>query len=169
MAVNIGKRLAEGLNKQVNEEMIASYMFLGMSGVFTDMGLNNCAKWALSEYEYYRTRALKIFNYLLLRGVKVTLLPIPAVKSEWRAPLHMLDEANRMSQRLAESIAAMCDATMAEKDYASRTFLAWFANEQIKKSAFLAYLLDRLRKMQSTDLGVLMFDAQFNENIPEDK
>lgn len=55
---------------------------------------------------------------------------------------------------------------MSEKDHGTVNFVRWFVDKQVEKDAFATYLLDRLRKMQSTDLGVLMFDKELADKLP---
>lgn len=160
MVSNIGKRVFENLNKQVTDEMATAYTFLSMSGVFSDMGLNGCAKWTRSQFEEKINRSLEIFDHIILRGAKVKFLPIPAPKHDWRAPLHIFEEITRIEQRTTTAFAAMLDIAIAEKDHGSVNFIRKFVDRQVEKDAFATYLLDRLRKMQSTDLGVLMFDKE---------
>ena len=167
MATNIGKRVYEPLNKQITEEMIIAYTFLSMSGVLSDMGLNGCAQWTRSQFNKKIKRSQKIFDHIITRGAKVKLFPIAAPKHDWRAPLHIFEEVMRLEQRTTTSYAGMLDAAVAEKDYGTQNFLRWFIDEQVKNDAFATYLLDRLRKMQSTDLGVLMFDTELANKLPE--
>ena len=166
MATNIGKRVFENLNKQVTDEMATAYTFLSMSGVFSDMGLNGCAKWARSQFEEKIERSLKIFDHILLRGAKIKFLPIPVLKHDWRAPLHIFEEVVRIEQRVTTAFAAIADISIAEKDHGTANFVKWFVDRQVEKEAFATYLLDRLRKMQSTDLGVLMFDKELADKQP---
>lgn len=166
MVTNVGKRVFENLNKQITDEMASAYTFLSMSGVFSDMGLNGCAKWTRSQFKEKIERGQKIFDHLLLRGAKVKLLPIPAPKHDWRASLHIFEEVIRLEQRTTTAFAAMVDIAMSEKDHGTVNFVRWFVDKQVEKDAFATYLLDRLRKMQSTDLGVLMFDKELADKLP---
>lgn len=164
MPSSIGKRVLEALSKQINDEMIIAYTFLSMVAVFSDMGLNGCSKWARVQYDGTTRRALKITDYILLRGAPVKLLPIPAPKRDWRAPLHMFEEVVRIEQRNSSNCTTLVETAVADKDYATQHFLMYFVNDQMKRDAFATYALDRIRKMQSTDVGVLLFDKELLEH-----
>lgn len=163
MVASLGKRTYEVLNKQITEELTSSYLYMSMSAVLSDMGLEGCASWMMKQSEEEYQHAMKIFHHLLARGVKIKLLPIPASKQEWRAPLHIFEEMQRHEQKVTSLIYAIYEAAVADKDYASMTFIQWFINEQIEEEATANNLLDRLRKMQSSDLGVLMFDKELSQ------
>lgn len=160
MVASVGKRSYEALNKQVTEELASSYLYMSMSAVLSDMGLDGCASWMMKQSEEEYQHAMKIFHHLLDRGVKVKLLPIPASKQEWRAPLHIFEEMQRHEQKVTSLIYAIYEAAVADKDYATISFIQWFIDEQVEEESIAADLLDRLRKMQSSDLGVLMFDNE---------
>lgn len=160
MSVIIGKRTYELLNKQVTEELASYYLYLGMSSILSDMGLEGCASWMRVQAEEERGHAMKIYDHIISRGVKVRLLPIPAPKQEWRAPLHIFEELVRHEQRVTSLIFAIYEAAMADKDYATSSFIQWFIDEQVEEENTAKNLLDKLKKMQSSEIGIMMFDSE---------
>jgi ferritin len=160
MAIPLGKRVHELLNKQVTEEFAASYLCFAMSGVFADMELFGCSKWMLNRSKEKLVRGEKLYNYITKRGVKVKLLQLPAPKQDWRAPLHIFEEFLRFEQKVANVYVAGYECAVADKDYPSQSFLMQFIEMQIEAEAAVVALLDRLRKMQTSDMGVLLFDAE---------
>ncbi|MDR0678081.1 MAG: ferritin [Holosporaceae bacterium] len=165
MNANLGKRVYEGLNKQICEELNSAYLYMAMSGVFKDMGLNGSARWIMLWAKGRRRDAMKIFEHIHKRGAKVKLQPITAPKQDWRAPLHIFEEVLRHEQRITGMVNAIYEFTIAEKDYQSQCFMTYFVNEQVEREATASSLLDKLRKMQSTDLGVLMFDSELEKMV----
>ncbi len=160
MSTSIGKRVYEALNKQITDEFILAYTYLSMSGVLSDMGLDGCAKWTRAQFDEKIARGMKVYEHIISRSAKIKLLAINAPKQDWRAPLHIFEEMMRLEQRMTTAIAAMMDAALADKDHASYSFLKGFIDEQVKKEFIVRSLLDKLKKMQSTELGVIMFDNE---------
>ena len=166
MATPIGKRVYEALNKEITEHFMSAYFFLGAAGIFKDMGLPGCAKWAVASYKELRATAIEMFQFLMRRKVKARFLPIPAPKQDWRAPLHIFEEASRQMQRATGSIYTIYEFTMAEKDYSSQiAFMKWI-EAKIAMETQTTNLLERLRKMQTTDIGVFTFDGELNRMYP---
>ncbi|MDR0555521.1 MAG: ferritin [Holosporaceae bacterium] len=163
MAVNFGKRVHEALNKQICDDFEIAYLYISMSSILKNMGLGGCARWVTNQSQKKYKRALKIFEHMQDRNSKVKLNPIAAPKQEWRAPLHIFEEMQRREQRISASLDAIYEITQAEKDYQSQCFLAWFINEQTEVEAMVTNLQDRLRKMQTTDLGVILFDMELSQ------
>ncbi len=160
MSVLIGKRALEALTKHVTEEFIAAYGYLSMECVLTDMGLNGSANWCMKKYESHRQTALKLIQHLETRGAKFKLSAIPALRQDWRSPLHIFEEAQRLEQKLSGLLAIVYESSLADKDFISIQFIQTFLNEQCQSESEVMLLLNRLRKMQSTDLGIFQFDNE---------
>ncbi len=160
MAGNVGKRAFESISKFMIEEFTVSYNYLSMSCVFRDMGLGNCADWCLSMSEENRQKGLEVFHHLEQRGLKFKLSQIPVTRQDWRAPLHILEEAYRQEQRLSGLVAVVYEAAMADKDYIMQHFIMNFFEKQLKSESTVQQLLSRLRRMQTSDLGVFKFDEE---------
>ncbi|MDR1361621.1 MAG: hypothetical protein LBJ16_00200 [Holosporaceae bacterium] len=160
MVMSFGKRVYEVINKHIMDEFASAYSFLTMSAVLFEMGLRGCAKWMELQATNRADRAMIVYHHMQIRNGKIKLLPIPVTKQEWRAPLHIFEELLRLEQRLSASITAIYEFSVGDKDFQTQGLLTWFIQEQLKNESVAEELLGRLRKMQSTDLGVFMFDAE---------
>jgi ferritin len=159
MAVGFGKRVYDSLNKQISEEFSSSYLYLAMSCVLKDMGLEGCAlRIRQISGEKYQN-AIIILEHMQQRAAKIKLLPIPVAKQDWRAPLHIFEEMFRNEQKNTVAVNAVYEIAMAEKDYQTQCFMPPLVRKQVEAEVRAVVLLERLRKMQSSDLGVIMFDS----------
>ena len=166
MATPIGKRVYDALNKEVTEHLMSAYFFLGAAGILKDMGLPGCAKWAVSNHKELRTTAIEMFQFLMRRKAKARFLPIPAPKQDWRAPLHIFEEASRQMQRATGSIYTIYEFAMTEKDYSSQIAIMKWIEAKTAMEMRTVNLLERLRKVQTTDMGVLSFDGELDRLYP---
>ncbi|GHU19394.1 hypothetical protein FACS189472_09110 [Alphaproteobacteria bacterium] len=168
MPLVFGKRVHDALNKQITAEMTSSYTFLSMANVFSDMGLVGCSKWAMLQARDRLERSMRIYSHMRSRNGKVRFLQIQPPKQDWRAPLHIFEEIVRMEQGVSSAIMLLYDYALGDKDFQSQTLLMWFIEDQIGKESLAEELLNRFRKMQTTDLGVFMFDEEVNNRVPKD-
>ncbi|GHU11632.1 ferritin [Alphaproteobacteria bacterium] len=168
MPLIFGKRVHDTLNKQIAEELVCSYTFLSMSNIFADMGLGGCSKWAAVQVKEHLERAMRIYNHMRSRNGKVKFLQIQPPKQDWRAPLHIFEEIVKIEQKVSSSITTLYEFAVGDKDYQSQTLLMWFVEDQMKREAFSEELLNRFRKMQSTDLGVFIFDEEMERRVPKE-
>lgn len=160
MSITLGKRAFEAISRYMLREFTASYNFLAMSCTLRNMGLVNCAEWCLKESEDNRLRAMEVFHHLESRGIKFKLAPIPASRQDWRAPLHIFEEIYRQEQELSGVVSVVYESAMADKDYIMQQFVMNYFEKHLKSESDALNLLNRLRKMQSSDIGVLEFDAE---------
>jgi len=160
MSITLGKRSFESINKYMLKEFAAAYDCLAMSCVLRDMGLRNCADWVFGKSEENRQRALRIFHHFEDRSAKLKLVPIPVSRQDWRAPLHIFEEIYRNEQELSTLVAATYESALLDKDYITQRFIAGFFDEQLKAELDASNLLNKLRKMQSSDIGVFEFDRE---------
>ena len=160
MSITLGKRAFEAISRYMLREFTASYNFLAMSCTLRNMGLANCAEWCLGRSEDNRRRAMEVFHHLKNRGVKFKLAPIPVSRQDWRAPLHIFEEVYRQEQELSGMVSVVYESAVADKDYVMQQFVADFFEDHSKSELNAMNLLNRLRKMQSSDIGVFEFDAE---------
>ncbi|MDR0677774.1 MAG: ferritin [Holosporaceae bacterium] len=163
MGVAFGKRVGDALNKQVTEELSSAYLYLAMSNVLRDMGLEGCAGWVMQRSKEELDHAMKILMHIQERSTKIKLQPIAAPKQEWRAPLHIFEEMFRNEQRITSLVMSIYEYSIVEKDYQTQCFISWFVQKQVEKESAATSILDRLKKMQSTDIGVIMFDKELSQ------
>ena len=160
MSITLGKRSFEAASRYMLREFTMSYNFLAMSCTLRNMGLINCADWCLEKSENNRLKAMEVFHHLENRGIKFKLAPIPASRQDWRAPLHIFEEIYRQEQELSGMISVVYESALADKDFIMQQFAMNFFEYHLKSELDALNLLNRLRKMQSSDIGVFEFDAE---------
>ena len=158
MSVTVGKRAFEVILKYMFEEFTNAYNYISMSSVLKDMGLLNCAAWALKMSDDSRDIAMSVLHHLEDRGVRTKLAPIAVGRQDWRAPLHIFEEAYRQEQKLSGLIASIYEFAVADKDYITLAFIMGYFEKHSKIEQGVLLVLNRLRKMQTSDIGVFDFD-----------
>ncbi|MDR3179644.1 MAG: ferritin [Holosporaceae bacterium] len=167
MSLIFGKRVFDLLNKLITEELMVAYTFLAMSSVLADMGLEGCSHWTEAQSEKRIWRSMRVYRHIRLRNGRVRFLQIPAPKQDWRAPLHIFEEIFKMEQRISSNIMSLYEFALGDKDYQTKEIIEWFIDDQMKNEAFVENLLGRFRKMQTTDLGVFMFDEEMERRTSQ--
>ncbi len=160
MSVALGKRSFEAVSRYMLREFTVFYNLLAMSCTLKNMGLANCSNLCLEKSESNRSRAMKVFHHLENRGIRFKLAPIPASRQDWRAPLHIFEEIYRQEQELSGLVSVVYESTLADKDFVMQQFIMNLFEDHLKSELEALNLLNRLRKMQSSDIGVFEFDAE---------
>ncbi len=81
------KNLQDAVNEQINKEMYSGYLYLGMSAHLAEANLPGFANWMRMQFKEEQAHAMKLFEYLLDRGGRVTLKAIDAPPATFGPPL----------------------------------------------------------------------------------
>jgi ferritin len=140
----ISKTMEQALNKQVNRELFSEYLYLSMSAYFETISLKGFAKWMRVQAREEQTHAMKIYDYIITRGGKVTLAAIEAPKNKWESAGKVFEESYAHEQKVTGMIDALVDLAIKEKDHATFEMLQWFVKEQVEEEMNASDILNQI-------------------------
>lgn len=159
----INKEMSDALNKQVDAEMYASNLYLGMYGWLAERGLPGFAEWmrlqAAEEYEH----CMRIFNYIIERGGSVQLGAIPKPEGNWKSVLDVASELVDHEAKVTGMINNLMALAIEHKDYAASTFLQWFVNEQVEEESNVGDVLARVKMIGDNTAALYHLDASLGQ------
>jgi len=155
--MKIENKIEKLINEQIVHEMASSNLYLSMSAYFADQNLTGFAHWMKLQAKEELEHAMKFYDYLIDRGGRVKLGQIPAQPVEWESPLKAFQDAHKHEQDVTDLINNIINASIEEKDHATREFLNWFVKEQVEEEASADEIVQKL-KMVTTPGGLLMMD-----------
>ncbi|MDD1692005.1 MAG: ferritin [Methanoregula sp.] len=129
----ISKTMEQALNKQVNRELYSAYLYLSMSSYFETANLKGFANWMRVQAKEEQSHALKIYDFIVARGGRITLLDIEAPKAKWSSAGKVFEEVYAHEQKVTDMINGLVDLAVREKDHASFEMLQWFVKEQVEE------------------------------------
>jgi len=141
----ISKTMESALSKQVNRELYSAYLYLGMSLYFESMSLKGFAKWMRIQAKEEQAHAMKIYDYILARGGKVTLMDIEAPKGKWASAGKVFEETYAHEQKVTGMINGLVDLAKKENDHATFEMLQWFVKEQVEEEEHASDILNQIR------------------------
>lgn len=151
------------LNKQINEELYSSYLYLSMSAYFSSINLNGFAKWMRIQSQEENNHAMKIYDYVLQRDGKVTLTKIKDPKAVWKSPLDAFQDTLKHEQHISNCINDIVNLAIKEKDHATNQFFQWFVTEQVEEEANARAIVDKLKMIGDTKSGLFMLDRELGQ------
>lgn len=141
----LSKTMEEALNRQVNREFYSSYLYLAMSAYFESACMKGFAKWMRVQAKEERTHGEKIYDYIIVRGGKVTLGDIEAPKGKWTSAGKVFEEVYAHEQKVTGMIHNLVELAGREKDHASFEMLQWFVREQVEEEANTGDILEQIK------------------------
>ena len=83
----------------------------------------------------------------------------------WKSPLALFKAALKHEQFITAKINALMDIAMKEKDYASKTMLQWFVDEQVEEEDNAGRNVRNLELTKDSGHGMLMVDREMAGRI----
>ncbi len=141
----LSKIMEEALNKQINRELYSSYLYLAMSSYFRSANMDGFAHWMRLQAEEEKAHGMKIYDYVLARGGKITLGAIEAPKAKWASAGKIFEEVYAHEQKVTSMINALVELAIKEKDHATFEMLQWFVKEQVEEEEHASGILSQIR------------------------
>ena len=137
----ISEKMNEKLNDQINYELYSSYIYLAMAAAFEKMGLKVFAQYYYTQSDEERMHAMKIFKFVVDVAGNIILKSIDEPKARYDSVEEIVQIARDHEMKVTKRINDLVALAEAEKDFATRSFLQWFVDEQVQEVATAEELL----------------------------
>jgi ferritin len=156
----IGKKLNDAMNEQIKNELESYYIYLSMAAWLHSKALDGMGHWMRVQAHEEMLHAMKFFNHLIDRGGKVALKDLKQLKSEWKSPLEVFQDAFEHEKFISKKINDLMSSARQEKEFASEPLLAWFTDEQIEEESNASKITEQLEMVGADKSGLLMLDRE---------
>ncbi len=141
----ISQKMNDALNRQITNEMNASFKYLGMAFQFNDIGLLIFGQRFRQQADEERGHALRIADYIQDVGGKVVLEGVDKPRAGYPTPMSMVEAALESERTVTAQINELVDMAFSEKDHATQSFLKWFVDEQVEEEKTMNDLLQMMK------------------------
>lgn len=154
------KKVEAALNKQINEELFSSYVYLAMAAEADRMGLPGFVNWFKMQVTEELGHADKFFNYILERDGKVQLEAIGRPELNGETALSLFEKTLAHEEHITQTIFDLKDLARAESDHATDVFLEWFVTEQVEEESSVRAVIDQLKMIGGDSNGLFLVDRE---------
>lgn len=158
----ISEKMNKALNEQVTAEFAAVHKYLAMACRFDEMGLKILAKKFVAQSDEERGHAMKIVRYVLEVGGSISLEAIPEPEGKFKDVKSIVSAALKSEKDITERINKLMGLAESEKDYASRSFLQWFVDEQVEE---VSSMIDLLALVEMAGENVLLVETRVRHEM----
>ena len=155
--------MLDALNGHVQEELFSANLYLAMSAYCEAIAYKGFARWLRVQHEEELEHARKMLDYVLARGGRANIGPIPGPSREFGTILQVFEAVAQHERKVTESIDRLHAAAVAEKDTAAQVFLQWFVAEQVEEEANVAEIVDKLRMVEGRPGTALYLDKEYGK------
>jgi ferritin heavy chain len=163
---NFHQESEAAINKQINLELTASYVYQSMAFYFErdDVALHGFAKYFKHNSEEEREHAEKLMKYQNLRGGRVVLRDISRPqKDEWGTGLDALQSAMELEKQVLQSLYDLHATADTNNDVHLADYLEGeFIAEQVDAVKKLSDLITRCKRA-GPGLGEHLFDKELSQ------
>lgn len=156
----INEKVNRAFNEQIKKEMYSAYLYLSMATQFYSDGLEGIGQWLRVQAFEELTHAMKFFDHIVERDGRVELEEIEKPPSQWDSPVSAFKDALKHEEYITGEINKLVDLSEKEKDYASKTLLQWFVDEQVEEEGTASRVLQELEMVKGSPHALLMLDRE---------
>lgn len=161
---NFAAESEAAINKQINIELYASYVYLSMSYYFDreDVALHNLAKWFKKQSDEEREHATTLMKYQNTRGGRIVLQNVQKPeKDEWGSALEAFEAALALEKFNNQSLLDLHAVAGQQNDPQMCDFLEdKYLREQVESIEEIGKIITNLKRV-GKGLGEFMFDKEF--------
>ena len=158
MALN--QTIQDALNRHINEEFYASYLYLSMSAHCDSLDLPGFAHWMRVQSQEEYDHAMNLFDFVQNRQGKVTLLPIEQPTVEFGSVLDVMEATLAHEQQVSVLISELYELASRESDYPTQVHLQVFITEQIEEETTAADIIAKLKLIGENGSNLLLLDNE---------
>jgi len=156
----INEKICKAFNEQIQNELYSAYIYLSMVTYFHSTGLDGMAQWMRCQAMEEQVHAMKFFDHIVERDGKVDLLEIKQPPLTWKSPLDAFKTAYEHEQFITGCINKLMKLADDENDYASKSLLQWFVDEQVEEEASASKIMSELELIGDNPQALLMIDRE---------
>ncbi|CAJ0595325.1 unnamed protein product [Cylicocyclus nassatus] len=160
---NYAKECEAAINKQINIELYASYVYLSMSVHFDrdDVALKNISNWFRKQADEEREHAIAMMHFQNLRGGRVVMQAVnKPEKDEWGNALEAFQAALALEKFNNQSLLELHEKATANNDPQMTDFIeSKFLEEQVESIAEIGKIITNLKRV-GTGLGEYLFERE---------
>lgn len=154
------QEMQDALNRQINKELFAAYLYLSMCAHFESRSLNGFARWMRAQAREELDHAMRIFDHLNERGARVELAALDEPSGEFGEPVEAFAQALDHERAVTQMIHELYDMATEKHDHATQLLLEWFITEQVEEEDSVGTVVDQLRMAGDNQAAILMLDRE---------
>ena len=157
---NFHEESEAAINKQINMELYASYVYLSMAYHFDrdDVALAGFFKFFKKQSDEEREHAQKLMSYQNKRGGRIVLHDVKSPNTDWTTHVSALEDALALEKKVNESLLALHGIAGSHNDPHLCDFLeSEFLAEQVESINEISKLITNAKRC-GDGLGIYQFD-----------
>ena len=162
--------LCHALNAQMTKEAEAAQIYLSFGSWAASEGYDGISNFLFRHANEERNHMMKFLEFILERGAKVTIQPIPAPPADPTGVYDCFEKTFAQEVDNTTQIYKIVKMSFDEQDWITWNFLQWFVKEQNEEETLVMNMLDKIKiagKHEITDEILYVIDRDL-KNTPDE-
>ncbi len=159
----LSSKMESALNKQLELEGYASFLYLSMASWCEREGLEGCAKFMYRQSTEENEHMMRIFNYINETDGHALAPAIGQPPHNFESVKALFDQVYAHEQKVTASINNLVALSYDEKDHATLNFLQWYVEEQREEEALMRTILDRIKLIGDGPQSLYYIDLELEK------
>jgi ferritin len=155
----------DAINKQINNELAASYSYLAMSAYCERENFLGCARWLRMQSQEEYAHGMKLLDFLLLRNGVVALKSVPEPASKFKNVTDVFEQALKQEEDVSSQIDGLYELAFKEKAFAALVELQWFLTEQMEEERTAREIVAKLHLLENDPAAMLDLDRELGGRL----
>ena len=156
----VSKKMLKALNKQIEMEGYASFLYLSMASWCDLEGMEGCAQFMYRQSSEEHGHMMRIFNYLIEMDHKAVVPAIAKPPEDFESVPALFELAYEHEQKVSASINNLVNLAISENDHTTNVFLQWYVDEQREEEALMRLILDKVRLIGDGPQSLYFIDKE---------
>ena len=154
------KKLVKAFNEQIKDELYSAYLYLSMAAYFDSRNLAGFSHWMKVQFREETAHAMKIFDFLADRGVRVALEAIEQPTKDFSSIQEVFSLTLGHEKKVTALIGKLYALAKESDDSAAAVFLQWFINEQVEEEKSATAILETIKMSKSDPAAIIILDRE---------
>ncbi|MBM3254900.1 MAG: ferritin [Candidatus Omnitrophica bacterium] len=154
------KKLEKAFNEQIKNELYSAYLYLAMAAYCESKNLAGFAHWLKVQAKEEQSHAMKLFDFLIDRGVRVVLQAIAQPPLDFSSAADVFEKTLEHEKKVTALIDKLYMLSRELKDNPAAIFLQWFVSEQVEEEKNAAQILDTIKVIKPDSAALIMLDRE---------
>ena len=156
----LSKTIEQRLNDQINLEAYSCNLYLAMSAWCFHKGYEGSAAFLKQHAMEEQHHMLKLFDYVNEVGSLAEIRGVEAPAFSPEGIDRLFGKIYEHEKFITQSINALVDQCLKEKDYSTFNFLQWYVSEQHEEERLFLSILDKIEIIGLDGRGLFMLDQE---------
>lgn len=156
-------KMESALNKQLELEGYASFLYLSMASWCEREGLEGCAKFMYRQSAEENEHMMRIFNYINEMDGHALAPAIEQPPHVFESVKSLFDQVYAHEKKVTSAINHLVALSYDEKDHATFNFLQWYVEEQREEEALMRTILDRIKLIGDGPQSLYYIDLELEK------